>query len=69
MKTSEVCSECQGIGKISNQNCVKCGGSGRVIIHSHEHRHGKTVHDHPHPHPEPHQPADTGVEHEHDHTA
>jgi ribosomal protein S18 acetylase RimI-like enzyme len=69
MKNSEVCPECQGIGRISNQNCIKCGGSGEVIIHSHRHGHGQTVHDHPHPHAEPHQPLAEDVEHEHAHIA
>lgn len=62
------CPECFGIGKISIQNCVKCGETGEVIVHSHLHRHGPTEHDHPHPHPDPHNPRDFGVAHEHEHT-
>jgi len=67
MNSRSECPECFGIGKISTQNCVKCGGSGEVIIHSHSHRHGSTEHDHPHPHPEPHNPTEFGVAHEHEH--
>jgi RecJ-like exonuclease len=69
MKNNDECPECRGTGKISSQNCVSCGGSGEVIVHSHQHRHGDTLHDHPHPHPDPHRPADDSVAHEHMHTA
>lgn len=69
MEEKEVCPECQGIGKISTQNCVRCGGSGEVIVHSHRHRHGNFEHDHPHPHRTPHQPEAREVVHEHAHTA
>lgn len=68
MESREQCPECWGIGKISTQNCVKCGSGSEVIIHSHPHGHGKTSHDHPHPHPEPHSPAEFGVSHDHAHT-
>lgn len=69
MKNSEVCPECQGTGKISNQNCIKCGNTGEVIVHSHRHGHGLAVHDHPHPHAEPHDPLAKDVGHEHAHIA
>lgn len=65
---AEKCPECEGIGKISSKICIKCGGSGEVIIHSHTHRHGKTEHDHPHPHPEGHKPDDKSVGHDHEHS-
>ncbi|MEW6221641.1 MAG: hypothetical protein AB1634_19205 [Thermodesulfobacteriota bacterium] len=64
---AEECPECKGIGKISVKTCVKCGGTGQVIIHSHAHKHGQFGHDHPHPHQEPHHPDDLGQAHEHEH--
>lgn len=29
---TEICPKCQGIGKISSQNCSKSGGTGVIIV-------------------------------------
>lgn len=66
MQKTTDCPECLGIGEIRAENCSKCEGTGKIIIHSHPHSHGENEHDHPHPHSREHGMMEN-VPHEHRH--
>ncbi len=58
-----------GVGKvkIDSKQCLHCGQSDDLLIHTHAHRHGDLVHEHPHHHEREHDEGEDAP-HEHDHS-